>query len=127
MVAARGRLYLELGGDQADPIGRSLLDAGFGEPTSWSTTRVTPSDLRPTREVVAATGAEASVEIDLRKAGGPEDLVQLAAVVDVVREDPLQDPTAIVDPLLGAPSAMDHLVEHVERPSIQAALDDAER
>ena len=58
---------------------------------------------------------------------GSEDLVQLAAVVDVVREDPLQDPTAIVDPLLGAPSAMDHLVEHVECPSIQAALDDAER
>jgi release factor glutamine methyltransferase len=124
-----GRLCLELGGDQADPIGRSLLDVGFGE------LDVMVDDEGDTRavcarlgEVVAATGAEASVpEFDLRKAGGPEDLVQLAAVVYVVREDPLQDPTAIVDPLLGAPSAMDHLVEHVERPSIQAALYDAER
>lgn len=123
-----GRLYLELGGDQADPIGRSLLDAGFGEldlmVDDEGHTRAVCAQL----EVVAATGAEASVpEIDLRKAGDPEDLVQLAAVVDVVGEDPLQDPTAIVDPLLGTPSAPDHLVQRVQRPSVQAALDDAER
>ena len=123
-----GRLYLELGGDQADPIGRSLLDSGFGELEVMVDDEGDSRAVCAQLEVVAATGAETSVpEIDLRKAGGPEDLVQLAAVVDVVREDPLQDPTAIVDPLLGAPSAMDRLVEHVERPSIQAALDDAER
>ena len=42
-------------------------------------------------------------EIDLRKAGDAEGLVQLGAVVDVVGEDPLQDPAASVDSLLVAP------------------------
>ena len=67
-----------------------------------------------------------SPEVDLRKAGGPEGLVQLGAVVDVVGEDPLQDPSTVVDPLLVTPSATDLLVQHVEGPVIQAVLDDPE-
>ena len=58
---------------------------------------------RPTGDRRTSRLSASAPEVDLRKAGGPEGLVQLGAVVDVVGEDPLQDPSAVVDPLLVAP------------------------
>src|SRR6185295_9988454 len=63
-------------------------------------------------------------EVDQRNAGAAERLVQLGAVPDVVREDALDDRAAEMDPVRTEVGATNLLVEHLQVPSVQAALDD---
>src|SRR6266550_9229347 len=63
-------------------------------------------------------------EIDLRELVDAEGLRQLAAVVGVVGQEPLEDRPARMDLTMVTVQPLDRLLEHRRRPAIQAAIDD---
>src|SRR6185503_612726 len=78
---------------------------------------------RVRRSGLSRQGASAP-DVDLREAVNSQCLVHLGDVRYVMAEDALDDPTASVHSRAGV---TDLLIEHLERPSIQTALDDDER
>src|SRR5258708_3017287 len=66
-------------------------------------------------------------EVDLAQSRDPERLQQLAAVIDIVAEEPLEHGTASVHPRVVPLRPLQNFVEHLQGPAVQAVLDDPER